>query len=75
MLAASLGGSVLTREKNGQIFPESAVYRVTLAALRDPGELSDHSWRGTVVIRGAWEAPGLRFVHAILTVLWREAGF
>jgi hypothetical protein len=31
--------------------------------------------RGTVVIAGDWEAPGMRFVRAFLSVLWREAGF
>jgi putative peptide zinc metalloprotease protein len=75
MLAAQFGGSVITREKQGQLIPERAVYRVTLATSDDPGKLAGHSWRGTVVIRGAWEAPGLSFLRAALALLWREAGF
>lgn len=75
MLAASYGGSVLTREKRGQLFPENAVYRVILVPSGDAAELADHSWRGTVVIRGAWEAPGMSFARAAFTVLWREMGF
>jgi putative peptide zinc metalloprotease protein len=75
LLAAPFGGSVVTREKNGQLLPERAVYRVTLVALDPPGSLGRHSWRGAVVIRGAWEAPGVGMLRSILATLWREAGF
>ncbi len=75
MLATQFGGSITSREKQGQLLPETAVYRVLLEPSDDPAAMRGHSWRGTVVIRAAWEAPGLRFVRSALTVLWREAGF
>lgn len=76
MLAVKHGGSVITRDgKDGTLVPERSVYRVTLAVEGDPGPLSGHDWRGQVVIRGAWEAPGMRYVRAALALLWREAGF
>ena len=75
LLATSTGGSVVVREKQGQLVPERAVYRVTLAALDGPGSLAGQSWRGTVVIRGAWEPPGFHFLRSAMAVLWREIGF
>jgi putative peptide zinc metalloprotease protein len=75
MLAVAFGGSVLTREKDHLLVPERSVYRVTLEAQQDPGNLAGHSWRGHVVIRGSWEAPGLGVMRSALTLLWREAGF
>lgn len=75
MLAVKNGGSVLTRDKDGQLVPERAVYRVTLRAEQDPGALAGHDWRGTVVVHGTWEAPALQYVRAALALLWREAGF
>ena len=75
MLAVKNGGSVLTRDKDGQLVPERSVYRVVLQAEEDPGALAGHDWRGTVVIHGRWEAPALQYVRAALAVLWREAGF
>ncbi|AXS79453.1 HlyD family efflux transporter periplasmic adaptor subunit [Dechloromonas sp. HYN0024] len=75
LLASPAGGSVTTREKNGQHIPERATYRVVLTADARPDALANGSWRGTVVIRGDWEAPGLRFLRSALTLIWREAGF
>ncbi|HEX7892489.1 MAG TPA: HlyD family efflux transporter periplasmic adaptor subunit [Ramlibacter sp.] len=75
MLAVKHGGSVLTRDKDGTLVPERSVYRVTLAAQGDPGALAGHAWRGTVVIRGSWEAPALRYLRSALALIWREAGF
>jgi putative peptide zinc metalloprotease protein len=75
MLATSAGGSVLTREREHLLVPEHAVYRVTLEAQDAPGTLAGHSWRGHVVIRGQWEAPGLAFLRSALALLWREFGF
>lgn len=74
-LVSQHGGSVIAREKNNQYIPEQAVYRVILVAAGNPGELAGHSWRGKVVIRGDWEAPGMRFIRAALALLWRESGF
>jgi len=73
--AAQQGGSIVAREKQGVWHPDHAVYHVTLAVKDAPGALAGRSWRGTVVIAGEWEAPGMRFVRTFLSVLWREAGF
>jgi putative peptide zinc metalloprotease protein len=75
MLAVEHGGSVLTRDKEGVLVPDRAVYRVVLAVDGDPGPLVGHDWRGKIVIHGSWEAPAARYVRAALAVLWREAGF
>lgn len=76
MWAAQLGGSVAARDKQGAWFPDHAVYRVTLAIQAEPAATpADQSQRGSVVITGKWEAPGLRFVRNFFTVLWREFGF
>ena len=74
-LATQFGGSVLTREKNGQHIPERATYRVVLQVTDKIGVLQGRSWRGHVAISGAWEAPGARFVRAAANVIMREAGF
>lgn len=74
-LASQFGGSVLTRERRGQLVPERAVYRVVLGSQSDLGSLSCQSWRGNVVIHGAWEAPSLAFLRAALALVWREVGF
>lgn len=74
-LAAQVGGSIMTREKHGQLVPERAVYRVTLSVESDVGNLAQQSWRGHVVIHGRWEAPGLTFLRAAMVLVWRELGF
>lgn len=74
-LAAQVGGSIMTREKHGQLVPERAVYRVTLRVETDVANLAQQSWRGHVVIRGSWEAPGLKFLRSALVLVWRELGF
>jgi putative peptide zinc metalloprotease protein len=60
---------------SGAWYPEHAVYHVRFAFKDVPSELNGQSWRGTVVIAGNWEAPGMRFVRAFFSVLWREVGF
>lgn len=74
-LAAQFGGSVMTREKHGQLVPERAMYRVTLVVDTEVGDLAQQSWRGHVVIQGRWEAPGLTFLRAAMVLIWRELGF
>lgn len=74
-LAVQFGGSIMTREKHGQLVPERAVYRVTLDVHSEIGTLAQQSWRGHVVIHGRWEAPGLTFLRAALVLIWRELGF
>ncbi len=77
-LAAHLGGHILTRDKNGQLVPERAIYRVTLAlasALPADSPLQAQSWRGSVTVHVGWEAPGWRYVRQAAAVLVREVGF
>lgn len=74
-LSSLYGGSLLVREKKGLLFPEQAIYRVTLQASEAAGELSDQAWRGKVVIAGHWSIPAWRFLRAAINLFWREAGF
>ncbi|MEY5098830.1 MAG: hypothetical protein RJA36_1549 [Pseudomonadota bacterium] len=75
-LAAHLGGHVLTREKDRQLVPERAVYRLTFEV---PPEAIDGwtglSWRGQLVIHARWEAPAWRYARQTAAVLIRELGF
>ena len=73
--AAQQGGSVPAREKQGEWYPERAVYRVTFTVDEPAGALAGHAWRGNAVIDAKWEAPGARFVRALAALVWREAGF
>lgn len=74
-LATLFGGSVVVREKNGQFYPERPVYRVTLKAEASTEAAAQHAWRGKVVIRGRWAAPGWRYLRGAMALLRREAGF
>jgi putative peptide zinc metalloprotease protein len=74
-LAANLGGHVVTREKNGQLMPERAVYRVVLAVQTMPDDMQDHAWRGRVTIHAEWSSPAGRYLRQVLAVLVREIGF
>ena len=74
-LASVLGGHVITREKNGQLVPERAVYRVALEVQDMPAELQSMSWRGHLTIHGESASPGARYWRQALSVLVSEAGF
>jgi len=75
MLAAQAGGHILTRERRNQVVPEQAMYRVTLAVNEDIGILSGLAWRGSVTIRGTWQAPAWPYIRNGIAVLLRETGF
>lgn len=76
VLSSAAGGSVLTREKHGKLIPERAVYRVSLHSdQRPPASAQQQSWRGHVVINGAWQSPLQGFVRSALVLVWRETGF
>lgn len=75
MLAAQSGGHVLTRERHNRVVPEQSVFRVALSVNEDPGSLTGQAWRGTVVIRGAWQAPAWPYLRNGITVILRETGF
>ena len=74
-LASVQGGHVVTREKNGVLVPERAVYRVTLELQKMPEDMQDLSWRGKLVIHADWGSPLGRYLRQIMTVLVRETGF
>ncbi len=74
-LASALGGHVLTREKNGQLVPERAIYRVTLDVQDMPTSMHALAWRGHINIHADWASPAGRYVRQALAVLVREAGF
>lgn len=74
-LASISGGNVSIREKNGLLYPEQAVYRVTFKVLDPLEQLSGHTWRGQVVIAGAWASPGGQLFQTAMGIFWREFGF
>ncbi|KAA3651802.1 MAG: HlyD family efflux transporter periplasmic adaptor subunit [Proteobacteria bacterium] len=73
MLAAPHGGEILVREQNGQLIPDRALYRVTLA-VNDGGGLT-HAERGHVVIDAAPRTLFAEFLENAAGVLIRESGF
>ena len=74
-LASVLGGHVLTREKNGQLVPERAVYRVAFDVHDMPESMQALSWRGQIVLHADWQSPASRYLRQVLAVLVREIGF
>lgn len=74
-LASRFGGDISVREKAGVLYPELAIYRVTLQPLADDDALDTYIWRGQVTINADWSPLASRFGNAALALLWREAGF
>lgn len=77
-LSAPLGGHLLTREKDGHLIPERAVYRVVLSVSTPDMQasgLAQHGWRGELTVHGSWEAPLWRYARQALSVLIREWSF
>ncbi len=74
-LASTLGGHVLTREKNGQLVPERAVYRVAMDVQQMSPEMQALAWRGHVTIHADWQSPASRYLRQLVSVLVREFGF
>jgi putative peptide zinc metalloprotease protein len=75
MLTSQFGGKVQARLVEGELIPERAVYRVTLAAEDLPGNLASQIRRGRVVISAGSESIVARWSRNTLSVLWRELGF
>jgi putative peptide zinc metalloprotease protein len=74
-LATLFGGSLVAREKHGQLYPDRPLYRVTFKAVSSAPGVDQHTWRGKVVISGRWSAPLWRYLRGALAVIRREAGF
>ena len=74
-LAAVLGGHLLTREKNGQLVPERAVYRVAFDVAQMPESMMQLAWRGKITVHADGVSPLDRYARQVLAVLVREFGF
>lgn len=74
-LASALGGHILTREKNGQLVSERAIYRVAFEVEELPKDYSQISWRGQLVIHADWTSPTDKYLRQLLVVFIREFGF
>ncbi len=75
LYAATTGGDIAAFPQDGGLVPEGAVVRVRLLADEVPSALAGHSWRGQVVIDGAWTSLGWRYARSAIALLVREAGF
>lgn len=74
-LGSLAGGQILVRQKNQSLIPERSVFRVRLAVVGDPGQVSTGHLRGTVAILG-WPRSILgEFLRGTLATLVREMGF
>ena len=76
MLAVQHGGHILARERNGQLIPEQAIYRVVLQALPSSrATLPTRVLRGRVVVEGERKSPLAAYLRTAATVIVREAGW
>ena len=74
MLAAGHGGEVLVRERNNQLIPERAVYRVVLA-VEEAAPAQARVLRGSVVIYGRPKSLAGDFLRSGAALAIREAGW
>lgn len=74
-LSAQVGGHVLTREKNQQLWLEKGMYRVTLLPVDMPSEFEGRTWRGDLIIHVSWQVPAWRYIKHAISVLVREVSF
>ncbi len=74
MLAVGHGGEVLVRERNNQLVPERAVYRVVLA-VEEAAPAQAHVLRGSVVIYGRPKSLAGDFLRSGAALAIREAGW
>ncbi len=66
---------MITREKNGQLVPERAVYRAVLALDQQPEDFQPRVWRGRLTIHSDWQSPAGRYLRQAAMVLVREVSF
>ena len=74
-LSSSLGGHIMTRERNGQLMPERSVYRVIFNVENIPHDMMFQSWRGQVIVHANWQIPIQKYIRHAASVFFREAGF
>ncbi|MEP7246925.1 MAG: hypothetical protein ABI885_25025, partial [Gammaproteobacteria bacterium] len=76
MLAAQHGGHLPARERNGQLIPQQALYRVVLEALPSVGAAyPQHVLRGRVVVDGQRKSFLADYLRTAVTVVVREAAW
>ncbi|HEY3699572.1 MAG TPA: HlyD family efflux transporter periplasmic adaptor subunit [Spongiibacteraceae bacterium] len=74
-LSNRFGGDIVVREKSGVLYPEQALYRVTLQPIEENNFLDTYIWRGNVTIDASWSPLSSRFFRSAVALIWREAGF
>ena len=74
-LNSTLGGHVITREKNGQLVPERANYRVLMQVENMSPGMQQLAWRGKVTIHADWQSPASKYLRQLMVVFVREMGF
>ena len=74
MLSAQHGGQIVTRERNGKLIPQQAIYRVVLE-VQPHGSRTAHVLRGRVVIDGERKSVLGDYLRTAMTVVIREAGW
>ncbi len=75
MLATGHGGEILVRERNGQLIPERAVYRVVLVVDGAVDPVPTRVLRGAVVIYGKPKSLAGDFLRSGAALLIRESGW
>lgn len=79
MLASTRGGEILVREQGEQLFPEQALYRITLQLTPESRdrlpEFELLEQRGRLVLYGERRAWGWHYWRSAIALLRREAGF
>jgi putative peptide zinc metalloprotease protein len=77
MLSVQHGGQVLVHERNNQLIPDKALYRVVLSAAINPESSASipMSERGQVVINGDAKSWLGAYTRTAFTVLIRESGW
>lgn len=75
LLADQSGGNIPTRLVDGELVPLRASYRLRLEATAVDPQLATQTRVGKVVIHAGHESLLARGARAVMSVLWREAGF
>lgn len=75
MLTDQFGGNLPTRAVDGELVPLRASYRLRLEVATVDPRLATQARVGTVVVHAGHESLLARGARAVMSVLWREAGF
>lgn len=75
ILASTHGGMLLVREKNKNMTPEKALFKVTLQPVGSYKPDVVQTLRGQLIIQGTPAAPLRDFLRSLLATFYREAGF